>query len=414
MFPDPDTHRRRVHDEISFCLEHSLVQGITPRLLFLRQSFMLRLHFVALLLTPSCLAQLSPQIQKSNTTENLRGISVVSQKVAWASGTHGTYLRTTDGGNHWKVAQVPGGESLDFRDVEAFTADLAYLLAAGTGDQSRIYKTTDAGQHWFLQFTNQNPKGFFDCMAFWDSTHGIAVGDPVPATDGKLGFELIITEDGQSWRPILAARIPPAIESEGAFAASGSCIALLPSKTKKQIAPIRDPHIWFATGGPASRVFSSSDDGKTWQVTDTPIVHGAASTGIFSIAFQDSKHGVIAGGDYRQPTQDGPNLAFTTDGGKSWKLYPIHPQAFFSAATFDRKNSDRVLIVGPDYILDIPNGFDPAKTTSTKHPDLKLNAISPYPEGGGLFVGPKGVVVSIGYGRIKPRKTFALSFHKLF
>ena len=101
-------------------------------------------------------------------------------QLAWASGTHGTYLRTTDGGNTWQPAQVPGAEALDFRDVEAFSADLAYLLSAGPGDQSRIYKTTNAGKTWTLQFTNKNPKGFFDCMAFWTPTTASPSAIPSP------------------------------------------------------------------------------------------------------------------------------------------------------------------------------------------------------------------------------------------
>src|ERR1700733_4107238 len=115
-----------------------------------------KIHAVALfLVVTSALAQ-NPRIQNSNTTENLRGISVVDDQVAWASGTHGTYLRTTDGGNSWRDAQLPSAESLDFRDVEAFSANVAYLLSAGPGEQSRIYKTMDAGRKWAMQFTNKN------------------------------------------------------------------------------------------------------------------------------------------------------------------------------------------------------------------------------------------------------------------
>src|SRR6202142_4398167 len=173
------------------------------------------------------LAAQNPTTQKSNTTENLRGVSVLSNKVAWASGTHGTYLRTTNGGDSWQAAQVPGAEALDFRDVEAFSEDLAYLLSAGPGEQSRIYKTTDAGKTWALQFANKNPKGFFDCMAFWDRDHGIAVGDPVADPSGKLRFELIATADGgKNWNPLPPDSLPPAVEGEGAFAASGTCIAV--------------------------------------------------------------------------------------------------------------------------------------------------------------------------------------------
>ena len=109
-------------------------------------------------------APAAPEIQKANSTEDLRGVSAVSQKIGWASGTHGAYLRTTDGGRHWLAAQVPDAAALDFRAVVAFSAADAFLMSAGPGDQSRIYHTADAGQHWSLQFTNQDPKGFFDSM----------------------------------------------------------------------------------------------------------------------------------------------------------------------------------------------------------------------------------------------------------
>ena len=163
----------------------------------------MRPHVLLIVFLATSLVAQNLTIQKSNTTENLRGISVLSNQVAWSSGTHGTYLRTTDGGASWHTAQVPNAEALDFRDVEAFSVDLAYLLSAGPGEQSRIYKTTDAGKTWALQFTNKNPKGFFDCMAFWDRDRGIALGDPVIDNSGKLKFELIATANGgTTWEPL--------------------------------------------------------------------------------------------------------------------------------------------------------------------------------------------------------------------
>src|SRR5882757_6082195 len=156
---------------------------------------------IILLTTAATLAQAPPQILPTHTTESLRGVSAISKKIAWASGTHGTYLRTTDG-RLWQPAQVPGAESLDFRAIVAFSADEAFLMSAGPGEQSRIYHTADAGEHWQLQFTNTNPKGFFDSMVFWDKTHGIVLGDPLPDESGIPKFELLITEDGQSWTQI--------------------------------------------------------------------------------------------------------------------------------------------------------------------------------------------------------------------
>jgi photosystem II stability/assembly factor-like uncharacterized protein len=355
-------------------------------------------------------AQSTPRVQVSHTTENLRGVSAVSRGIAWASGTHGTYLRTTDAGVTWIAAQVPEASALDFRAVVAFSAEEAFLMSAGPGEQSRIYHTADAGRSWQLQFTNINPNGFFDSMVFWDRSHGIVLGDPVPDELGKLKFELLLTDDGQTWRPLAPSKLPPAVEGEGAFAASNTCIAVV------------DADIWFATGGKAARVFHSSDRGKTWQVFDTPILHGPDSAGIFSIAFRDALHGVIAGGDYKHPNDDGPNLAFTGDSGKTWALSTIHPQAYFSALAYDRRVNEeanreqanaakatsegkktrikpippeRLFLVGQDFILDFRPPANPRRVSAEKKLGMKFNAAGPYPEGGALIVGAKGSIAAI-------------------
>ena len=341
-----------------------------------------------LLAAAAALAQPARQTQLSHTTENLRGASVVSRNVAWASGTHGTYLRTTDAGRTWIPAQVPDAATLDFRAVVAFSATEAFLMSAGPGGQSRIYHTADAGRHWQLQFTNPNPNGFFDSMVFSDPTHGIVLGDPIPDQTGKLKFELLITTDGQTWTHIPPAQLPPAIEGEGAFAASNTCLAII------------DPHIWFATGGKAARVFHSSDRGQTWRVFDTPILHGPDSAGIFSIAFRDQTHGVIAGGDYKHPDQDGPNLAFTTDGGETWTLSTIFPQSYFSAVAYNRKSNQaespaRLFLVAPKFIFDFRPPSDPTRISPPKKSSFQFNALSAYSDGGALIVGPKGSIATI-------------------
>ena len=108
------------------------------------------------------------QKQTIETDAGFRGLSVVSENVIWASGTGGTVIRTTDGGKNWSVIKVPEAEKLDFRDIEAFDANTAYILSIGNGESSRIYKTIDGGKTWKLQFKNTNEKAFFDALAFWD------------------------------------------------------------------------------------------------------------------------------------------------------------------------------------------------------------------------------------------------------
>jgi len=277
-----------------------------------------------LFLTTTAFAQW--EIQSSHTTESLRGVSVVDRNEIWASGTHGTYLVTTDAGRTWTVHQVPGAEELDFRGVKAFRNE-AFLLAAGPGDKSRIYHQRH-GHAWELQFTNREPKGFLDCVAFSDQKHGFVVGDPV---NGK--FQILRTRDGgRSWQYVDPRKLPPALEGEGAFAASDSCITTMGAD------------VWFATGGPAARVFYSADAGETWSAAESPINHGSPSQGIFSIAFRDSHHGMIAGGDYQHPEQSGPNLATTDDGGRTWKVSAIQPQKFFSAVSY--VDDQHIIVVG--------------------------------------------------------------------
>jgi photosystem II stability/assembly factor-like uncharacterized protein len=255
------------------------------------------------------------QRQASGTDVQLRGISAVSSRVAWASGAKGTVLRTTDGGATWIKVNVPGAEALDFRDVQAFDENQAFVLSIGPGEQSRIYKTTDGGKSWRLEFANKDPKAFYDCFAFWDSRHGIAVSDSV---DGK--FALISTNDGKTWKPIAVKSMPAALPNEGAFAASGTCITTFGKND-----------VWFGTGGPAARVFHSSDRGKNWTAAETPILHGAASQGIFSLLFWSSKDGAIVGGDYQQPDKIEGTAAVTHDAGISWSLASPVPHGYRSA-----------------------------------------------------------------------------------
>lgn len=244
------------------------------------------------------------QKQSVDTKASLRGLSVVNEKIIWASGTGGTFLKTTDGGKNWTVGKVPGAEKLDFRDVEAFDAEKAYVLSIGEGESSRIYKTTDGGATWKMQFQNEKPKAFFDALAFWDSTHGMAMSDPV---DGK--YLLLKTDDGETWKPAGNEKMPAAKTGEAAFAASGTCLITSGKNT-----------IFLISGGQDARVFRSENRGLSWFVADTPITKGTAGSGIFSIATRDAKNGVIVGGNYEKPNDITDNLAFTTDGGKTWIL----------------------------------------------------------------------------------------------
>jgi photosystem II stability/assembly factor-like uncharacterized protein len=296
------------------------------------------------LLSVLCAADAEAQwaAQASGTQVRLRGVSAVSREVAWASGDRGTYARTTDGGRTWRAGVVPGAEELDFRDVDAFDAETAYLLAIGPGEKSRIYKTTDGGRTWVMQFQNKRPAAFFDSMAFWDRDRGIAVSDPV----GGRFLIVKTTDGGRTWTESPPEGMPPALEGEGAFAASGTCIAVWGKA-----------HAWFGTGGPkGARVFRTRDGGRTWEAAATPLVSGTAA-GVFSVAFTDARRGVIVGGDYTKEQEAGANVAVTHDGGKTWALSAgRRPNGYRSCVVVVRRGKAAALVaVGPngsDYSLD--------------------------------------------------------------
>jgi photosystem II stability/assembly factor-like uncharacterized protein len=270
--------------------------------------------------------------QQSGTTQRLQAISAVTPEIVWASGVGGTFVRTTDGGKTWHAGIVPGADSLEFRDVQAVSDRIAYLLAAGEGSASRIYKTQDGGRTWSLQFRNSDPKAFFDCFDFWTPRQGLAFSD---AVGGR--FPLRLTGDGATWKDV-GHRLPPAQENEGGFAASGTCVV---TRGLEQA--------WIATGnGAKPRVLATSDRGATWKSYDTPLLGGQGAGG-FTLGFRDSVHGMVAGGSL-DSTRAGAaeRVAVTADGGQHWSLASAPP---FVSAVFGLSYvpglPQAVLITGP-------------------------------------------------------------------
>jgi photosystem II stability/assembly factor-like uncharacterized protein len=265
--------------------------------------------------------------QSSGTTNRLQAISPVSSEVVWASGVGGTFAVTTNGGRTWRAGVVPGAATLQFRDVQGVSDDVAYLLAAGTGTDSRIYRTTDGGMTWTLQFENQDPNGFYDCFAFWTPRRGLTMADGV---NGR--FPVVRTSDGTTWQDI-GGNLPAAQPNEGAFAASGTCVATHGSK-----------QAWIATTN--ARIMATTNGGSSWAAYATPIAGGTGTAGVFSVAFRDSRHGIIAGGDFASAAAV-PNFARSTDGGKHWRLTtgaPIAGAVFGAAYAGDSRT---VVATGP-------------------------------------------------------------------
>jgi len=271
------------------------------------------------------------KLLNTGSKARFRGLAPVSELVAWVSGTNGTVLRTEDGGltfvsvgpssSSEKEDEIPVQE-LDFRDIEAWSATHAVILSIGSGSESSIYYTHDGGISWTKSFANGETEAFYDCFAFEDrnSRHGMAMSDPV---GGK--FRLIETWDaGESWRIVDdRERMPPAVEGEFGFAASGTCIATAAGR-------------WYmATGGVnPGRIFRSNDkNGYDWDVSNTSIP-GNESGGVFSVQFRDAKHGIAVGGDFQNPAGNRDNAVYSVDGGRTWMAAEKFPSGYRSGSAW--------------------------------------------------------------------------------
>src|SRR5271156_3887931 len=204
-------------------------------------------------------------VKTSGTDTNLRGVSVAhfrdssgaAASMVWASGSNGVILQSPHTGKEWTRLHVSGGETLDFRSIQALDDKTAYVMSSGEGEKSRIYKTTDGGQNWALQFTASRQAFFLDALVCDSPVHCFALSDPV---DGR--FVIMATYDGEKWLPLDEQAMPLALKDEGAFAASGTCLALYGN------------NIYFVTGGPAARLFHSPDLGRRWSTIPLPLASG--------------------------------------------------------------------------------------------------------------------------------------------
>jgi photosystem II stability/assembly factor-like uncharacterized protein len=259
----------------------------------------------------------SIQLLTSGTKASLRGLSVVTDKIVWVSGSKGTVGKSLDGAKTWAWMTVPGYEKRDFRDVEGFDKNTAVIMAVDT--PADILKTTDGGKTWTLAYENKTAGMFLDAMEFWNANIGIVVGDPI---DGRF-FKARSFDGGDTWHDMPFSDLPRADTGEGCFASSGTNVRILDSY-----------EACFVSGGPHSRLFIRD------RAIDLPILQGTTSTGANSVAVKDhntlhgGQHLIVVGGDFTKDTLQEKNCFLTTDGGKTWLRPTTPPHGYRSCVEF--------------------------------------------------------------------------------
>lgn len=321
------------------------------------------------------------QATASGTDQLLQAVSYASDAVAWVSGHGGAVVHSADGGHTWTTVPGPALDSLQFRDVHAFSESAAVLLSAGPGPLSRLYRTDDAGVGWTLAFLMEDERGFLDCLDFWDAERGFAYGD---SFDG-VPYILLTSDGGRTWQRPDPTGLPAALDGEGGFAASGTC------------ARSADGGVgWIATGaGGAARVLRTADYGATWTAVDAPVVTGDAA-GLTTIAFaRDGETGLALGGDLAQMDAVTDNAVVSVDGGRTWTVAATPAWAGPVYGADLSADGGFALAVGPSgasYSLD--------RGTSWQALDsLNYWAVALSPDGqAGLMTGPEGRVSRVQRG----------------
>jgi photosystem II stability/assembly factor-like uncharacterized protein len=329
--------------------------------------------FVIGILTVLQLSAQKPVLRLTQTEPSVsyRGMSAVDDSICWIAGTRGTVCVSTDGAVHFECVSVPGFDSADFRSVYAFDAQTA--LICNTGSPAKILRTTDSGKTWKEVYSNDHEAAFLDGIDFWDAMSGIAHGDPI---DGRM--LILYTEDGGiTWTEADEETRPQLAEGEACFAASGTVIHCAGTSTVR-----------IASGGIASRLFTSEDKGRSWNWVPTPIVQGLHSTGIFSFAFRDAQNGIIVGGNYKEESQAKDHVFLTNDGGNNWQVPSTPTGGYRECVTYV---TDREVIatgpLGADISYNAGLSWQPFETGAAFHVSRKAR------NGNAVFLAGKNGVV---------------------
>jgi photosystem II stability/assembly factor-like uncharacterized protein len=237
-----------------------------------------------------------------DTNISIRGLSVVDNKVIWASGSKGTVIRSIDGGASFQSIKVNDCSTCDFRDIEAFGVDTAIILSSG--DLAKVFKTVDGGKTWKMVMQDTTKNSFFDGMDFFsDGKTGFMYGDPTSKTkNGQSFFALYKTQDGgDTWKKMKVNQNLK--EGEASFASSGTGLAVL-----------GNDHFAIVSGGKASHIYTLDKNLRHVNKLSPPILQGKESTGINSIAISPNQKSImVVGGDFSDKMNNTGNCFYSQE-----------------------------------------------------------------------------------------------------
>jgi photosystem II stability/assembly factor-like uncharacterized protein len=246
----------------------------------------IKIVLVLVLIQLQLSAQTPIKILTQKEGVSLRGLSIPTEKIIWASGSKGRVVKSINGGESFEWLQVKGYETRDFRAIHAW--DDKEVLIVAIAAPAVILKTKDGGANWYSVYENSDTSMFLDAVKFKDDKVGAVIGDPINDT-----LFLLMTHDkGEHWSKAKPKYWKSKLnKGEALFASSNSNLAF------------DFQHTFFVTGGIKSRLWI---DGVAMEI---PIIQGLNSTGANSISISPNLNQlIIAGGDFSKPNEINPNF----------------------------------------------------------------------------------------------------------
>jgi photosystem II stability/assembly factor-like uncharacterized protein len=275
---------------------------------------------------------------------DLIDVKMLDSKTGIAVGWGGTILRTTDGGQNWRLVNI--GNLLN-------TFDQYYTLHVTLPDQNNgwvtgystnidgseqkglLFKTTDGGITWSDESINN--AGFSD-IQFIDSNNGIVIGG---IAVGTSFYDMIRTTDGgNTWIPQLTGgslNIPLAVYfsdlNNGTIVGDQGMIKRTTdggitwiqqnSGTTNYLRDIFFTDLSSGTAvGADGTIIRTTDGGSNWASQSSPTPNN-----IFGVFFTDTDHGwaVTDSSDADRSS----HILHTTNGGANWNIqYSVDPNVF--------------------------------------------------------------------------------------
>ena len=254
-------------------------------------------------------------IKSTGTKTSIRGLSVVSDNIIWASGSNGMVAKSIDGGEHFIWQQVPQFEKKDFRDIEAFDSNTAIIMCIA--EPAYILKTIDGGKNWKTVFFDSTKGMFLDAMYFKDENNGVVIGDPI----NEKPFMAFTSNAGETWTTATAFKPQILLEGEAFFASSGTNISM----NKKG-------EYCYVSGGKSSNLFINETK------YPLPLIQGIQSTGANSIAIYKNKV-IIVGGDFIKENDTTKNCTLFNLKKNEFITPSTYPSGYRSCVTFINKNT---------------------------------------------------------------------------